>query len=87
MAPGQARRSSSASSSALAAAAASRSTSACLPGPNAVAGEWGHNPMPWPRADEWPGRPCYCGRTGCIETFLSGPGLAHDYAAQGWRRG
>src|SRR5215204_4234492 len=54
-----------------------------LTGPNAVAGEWGHNPLPWPRDDEWPGRACYCGRTGCIESFLSGPGLAHDYAASG----
>ena len=54
-----------------------------LTGPNGVAGEWGHNPLPWPRADEWPGRPCYCGRSGCIETFLSGPGLAHDYAVSG----
>ena len=53
-----------------------------LAGPNAVAGEWGHNPLPWPQGDEWPGRACYCGRTGCIETFLSGPGLAHDYAAR-----
>jgi fructokinase len=48
-------------------------------GPNAVAGEWGHNPLPWPHADEWPGPPCYCGKTGCIETFLSGPGLALDH--------
>jgi fructokinase len=47
-------------------------------GPNAVAGEWGHNPLPWPREGEWPGPPCYCGRSGCIETFLSGPGLARD---------
>ena len=38
--------------------------------------------MPWPEPDEWPGPPCYCGRTGCIETFLSGPGLARDYAAR-----
>ena len=53
-----------------------------LVGANAVAGEWGHNPMPWPEPDEWPGPPCYCGRTGCIETFLSGPGLARDYAAR-----
>ena len=45
-------------------------------GCNAIAGEWGHNPMPWPDADEHPGPPCYCGRRGCIETFLSGPGLA-----------
>lgn len=50
-----------------------------LTGANAVAGEWGHNPLPWPEADEWPGTPCYCGRSGCIETFLSGPGLAADY--------
>jgi fructokinase len=48
-------------------------------GANAIAGEWGHNPMPWPTSDEWPGPPCYCGRTGCIETFLSGPGLALDH--------
>ena len=48
-------------------------------GPNAIAGEWGHNPLPWPRAGEWPGPPCYCGKTGCIETFLSGPGLVRDH--------
>ena len=46
-----------------------------LVGPNAIAGEWGHNALPWPDADEWPGPPCYCGRRGCIETFLSGSGL------------
>jgi fructokinase len=51
-----------------------------LTGPNAIAGEWGHNPLPWPADDERPGPPCYCGRSGCIETFLSGPGLAVDYA-------
>jgi fructokinase len=51
-----------------------------LGGRNAIAGEWGHNPLPWPRDDEWPGHPCYCGLTGCIETFLSGSGLARDYA-------
>jgi len=51
-----------------------------LVGPNAVAGEWGHNPLPWPREGEWPGPPCYCGKTGCIETFLSGPGMAADHA-------
>jgi fructokinase len=66
-----------------------------LDGPNAIAGEWGHNPLPWPRLapstawvaeaatkpapEEWPGPSCYCGRTGCIETFLSGPGLAGDF--------
>jgi predicted NBD/HSP70 family sugar kinase len=52
-------------------------------GSNAIAGEWGHNPLPAPRADEWPGPRCYCGRSGCIETFLSGPGLARDYEAAG----
>lgn len=51
-----------------------------LAGANAIGGEWGHNPLPWPEPGEWPGPPCYCGRTGCIETFLSGPGLARDYA-------
>ena len=51
-----------------------------LRGRNAVGGEWGHNPMPWPEPGEWPGESCYCGRAGCIETFLSGPGLARDYA-------
>ncbi|MCC7427143.1 MAG: ROK family protein [Alphaproteobacteria bacterium] len=51
-----------------------------LTGPNAIAGEWGHNPLPWAGADEMPGRRCYCGRVGCIETWLSGPGLAADYA-------
>ena len=50
-----------------------------LVGPNAVAGEWGHNPLPWPREGEWPGPACYCGKTSCIETFLSGPGLAEDH--------
>jgi predicted NBD/HSP70 family sugar kinase len=51
-----------------------------LTGPNAIAGEWGHNPLPWPSDDERPGPVCYCGKTGCIETFLSGPGLVRDYA-------
>jgi fructokinase len=50
-----------------------------LTGPNAVAGEWGHNPLPWPRPGEWPGASCYCGRTGCVETFLSGPGISRDH--------
>jgi len=50
-----------------------------LRGRNAIAGEWGHNPLPWPRADERPGPECYCGRSGCIETYLSGPGLAADH--------
>jgi fructokinase len=50
-----------------------------LTGPNAIAGEWGHNALPWPAPDELPGDPCYCGRRGCIETFLSGPGLSVDH--------
>jgi fructokinase len=50
-------------------------------GPNAVAGEWGHNQLPWPRAADLPGPACYCGRYGCIETYLSGPGLARDHEA------
>jgi fructokinase len=50
-----------------------------LLGANAIAGEWGHNPLPWPASDEIPGPPCYCGRSGCVETFLSGPGLAADH--------
>ena len=48
-------------------------------GANGIAGEWGHNPLPAPRDEERPGPPCYCGRRGCIETFLSGPGLTADY--------
>lgn len=52
-----------------------------LTGRHAIAGEWGHNPLPWPGAGEWPGPACYCGRTGCAETFLSGPGLAADHRA------
>ncbi len=52
-----------------------------LAGPNAIAGEWGHNPLPWPDPSELPGPPCYCGLAGCIETWLSGPGLARDYRA------
>ena len=47
-----------------------------LGGANAIAGEWGHNPLPWPEDDERPGPACYCGRRGCIETFLCGPGFA-----------
>jgi fructokinase len=50
-----------------------------LTGKNAIAGEWGHNPLPWPREGEWPGPACYCGKTGCVEAFLSGPGLARDF--------
>lgn len=55
-------------------------------GPNGIAGEWGHNPLPWPAAAEWPGPPCYCGRHGCIETFLSGPGMQADYERHSGRR-
>lgn len=49
-------------------------------GANAIAGEWGHNALPWPQPEELPGPACYCGKNGCIETFLSGVGLAADYA-------
>jgi fructokinase len=52
----------------------------CLTGPNLVAGEWGHNPLPWPRPDELPGPECYCGKRGCVETFVSGPGFERDHA-------
>ena len=48
-------------------------------GRNLVAGEWGHNPLPWARPEELPGPPCYCGRQGCIETYLSGPGMSRDF--------
>src|SRR5688572_26182111 len=51
-------------------------------GANAIAGEWGHNALPWPEDDERPGPPCYCGRSGCIESFLSGPGLAASFARE-----
>jgi len=57
-----------------------------LVGPNAIAGEWGHNSLPWPRDDERPGPPCYCGQHGCIETFLSGPGMARDHRQQTGRQ-
>ncbi len=53
-----------------------------LDGPNGIAGEWGHNPLPWPRDDERPGAACFCGRRGCIETFLSGPGFERDHLAR-----
>ena len=54
-----------------------------LYGCNGISGEWGHNPLPWPEHDELPGTSCYCGRSGCIETLLSGPGLTRDYARAG----
>jgi fructokinase len=50
-----------------------------LQGANAIAGEWGHNPLPLPCPNDLPLRSCYCGRAGCIETYLSGPGLARDH--------
>jgi len=52
----------------------------CLEGANLIAGEWGHNPLPWATSDEWPGPPCYCGKRGCIESWLSGPGFERDHA-------
>jgi fructokinase len=54
-----------------------------LGGPNAITGEWGHCPLPTPTDDERPGPTCYCGKMGCIETFLSGPGMAADHRAHG----
>ncbi len=56
-----------------------------LVGLHAIAGEWGHNPLPWPDDDERPGPACYCGRRGCIETFLSGPGMSADHARRAGR--
>lgn len=48
-------------------------------GPRGIGGEWGHNPLPWPDEDELPGPLCWCGRHGCLETWVSGPGLADDH--------
>lgn len=48
-------------------------------GPNRIRGEWGHAPLPWPSAREYPGPPCYCGRRGCMETFVSGTGMENDF--------
>ena len=50
-------------------------------GPNLIAGEWGHTPLPWPEPDDLPAPPCYCGKTGCIETYLCGPALARQFHA------
>lgn len=55
-----------------------------LSGPNAITGEWGHNPLPWPEQDELPGHACYCGKFGCVETFLSGPAIERQFG-QGLR--
>jgi len=52
-----------------------------IDGVNAIAGEWGHNPLPWADDSERPGRPCFCGQSGCIETFVSGPALTHQHRA------
>jgi len=57
-----------------------------LVGANAIAGEWGHNPLPAPTAADLPHPACYCGRTGCIETYLSGPGLSRDHESRTGRR-
>jgi fructokinase len=54
----------------------------CLEGPNRIAGEWGHNPLPWMTTDEFPGEACYCGKHGCIESFLSGPAFEKRYEAK-----
>jgi fructokinase len=53
-----------------------------IAGRNKIAGEWGHNPLPWATESERPGAPCYCGKSGCVETFLSGSGLARDYRSR-----
>lgn len=50
-----------------------------LGGANAIAGEWGHIPLPWPQPEELPGSACYCGKKGCMETWVSGPGFAADF--------
>jgi fructokinase len=56
-----------------------------IQGPNRVAGEWGHNPLPWPRPDESPGPACWCGHDGCLETWVAGPSLARDCDGEGAR--
>jgi fructokinase len=57
-----------------------------LTGPNGIAGEWGHNPLPWAAGAEIPGPQCYCGKHGCVETFLSGPGLTNDHERRSGQR-
>ena len=56
-------------------------------GPNSIAGEWGHNPLPWITDDERPGPDCYCGKSGCIETFLNGAALEQLYPAKSYQAG
>ncbi|MEQ1615478.1 MAG: ROK family protein [Hyphomicrobiaceae bacterium] len=51
-----------------------------LDGPRGIGGEWGHNPLPWTNSDEGPGPRCWCGRSGCMETWVSGPAMAADHA-------
>jgi fructokinase len=51
-----------------------------LQGLNGIAGEWGHTPLPWPRPDEWPAPTCWCGKTGCLELYISGTGFEADHA-------
>jgi fructokinase len=51
-----------------------------LDGPRGIGGEWGHNPLPWAKSDEYPGPSCWCGRKGCLETWVSGPAMAEDHA-------
>ena len=53
-----------------------------ITGAHRIAGEWGHNPLPWPTADELPAPPCYCGQQGCVETWVSGPGISRDHERQ-----
>ncbi|WP_339747289.1 ROK family protein [uncultured Maricaulis sp.] len=53
-----------------------------LRGAQGIAGEWGHNPLPWPNESDEPAAPCWCGQSGCHETWLSGPGLARDHASR-----
>jgi fructokinase len=51
-----------------------------IDGPRGIGGEWGHNPLPWTKADEHPGPSCWCGRSGCMETWVSGPAISADHA-------
>jgi fructokinase len=55
-------------------------------GPNGIGGEWGHNPLPWATSEEFPGPRCWCGRQGCLETWISGSGLEADYAGASGNR-
>ncbi len=57
-----------------------------LEGLQGIGGEWGHNSLPWPTDGEWPGPDCYCGRKGCIETYVSGPGMERDHETATGRR-